>query len=227
MHFHIPSQILRVAVLVISMLPLFSDAGNADPAIDQTDRQTRHIQTDDSNIIELIKDWLLSFLRGRGYPHLKRAERAFALGNYDKAIPHYQQALTRGLEEPDRHYSFYQLGYAYAQDGQLEKSITAYQNAIELNPTDANAYHQLGLVLIEKKRYDEAIEAFEQAISRSPALAEPHGGLGVVYYHQGKIDEAVDAFITVMKLSPQNQGAPRWLRKIVREHPALLESNPE
>ena len=44
-----------------------------------------------------------------------------------------------------------------------EEALAAYEQAIRLNPNDANAYHGKGVALSGLKRYEEAGQAFTKA----------------------------------------------------------------
>ena len=55
---------------------------------------------------------------------------------------------------------------ALKEQGKLEESIEAYQQAIHIQPDYANAYNNLGVALQEQGRLEESIEAYQQAKPR-------------------------------------------------------------
>ncbi len=46
---------------------------------------------------------------------------------------------------------------------EIEEALTAYEQAIRLDPNFANAYNNKGIALNDLKRYKEADQAFEKA----------------------------------------------------------------
>jgi len=57
--------------------------------------------------------------------------------------------------------------------GRYEQAVTEYQEAVRLDPSDADAHVHLGLLLRELRRDEDANRAFEAALAlyapRSPA----------------------------------------------------------
>ncbi|MFB3111958.1 MAG: adenylate/guanylate cyclase domain-containing protein [Gemmatimonadales bacterium] len=60
------------------------------------------------------------------------------------------------------------LGLAYSLHGDHENAIAAMSAAIDLNPSDAEAYDGLAFVLIGAGRYEETLAAVETAMRLSP-----------------------------------------------------------
>jgi tetratricopeptide (TPR) repeat protein len=80
---------------------------------------------------------------------------------------------------------FTNLGYAYrnAEPVQAEKSATAYQKALELDPKNAQAALGLGWATTMAQKYDAAIPSFAKAVELDPKLAgEAHNGTAWDYY---------------------------------------------
>ena len=62
-------------------------------------------------------------------------------------------------------------GIAFGQQGKYDEAIQAYDEAIRLDPNDANAWHNKGFALNNQGKYDEAIKCFDEAIRLNPNLA--------------------------------------------------------
>jgi len=60
------------------------------------------------------------------------------------------------------------LGDAYAQEKRMEKSVWAFQKAIELKPEYVDAIHNLGNDYLEMGMLEEAKTSFERALSLNP-----------------------------------------------------------
>ena len=75
-----------------------------------------------------------------------------------------------------------------------EEALTAYEQAIGLDPNNALAYSNKGYALLELKRYEEALAACEQAISLDPNLALAYSNKGATLRALRKSEEAQQAF---------------------------------
>lgn len=62
----------------------------------------------------------------------------------------------------------YNQGIDYYKLGQYDQAITAFRNAIKLDPNYIDAYYNLGSVLEYLQQYDAALAVFKQIIVRKP-----------------------------------------------------------
>ena len=71
-------------------------------------------------------------------------------------------------------------GIAYSNKGQYDRAIQDYDQALRLNPSDADAYHNRGNAYANKGQYDRAIQDYDQAIRLNPndALAYRNREIG-------------------------------------------------
>ncbi|MGA2775297.1 MAG: tetratricopeptide repeat protein [Candidatus Omnitrophota bacterium] len=77
------------------------------------------------------------------------------------------------------------LGYGYKSNGNLEKSIYAYHQAIKADPKDKSANFSLGVILASEKKYKEAIPYFEQIRAFGPQ--ERGLAIDIVSYHKSSL----------------------------------------
>ena len=61
-----------------------------------------------------------------------------------------------------------ELGNAYFDSNQYEKSIGAYRKALEINPNNANVWTDMGVMYRRNGNPQEAINAFDKAIESDP-----------------------------------------------------------
>jgi len=78
----------------------------------------------------------------------------------------------------------------------------AYQEAIRLEPDDAEAHYNLGAAYGGLGRYQEAITAYQEAIRLKPDFAEAHSNLGLAYGNLGRYQEAIAAYQEAVRLKP-------------------------
>jgi len=79
-----------------------------------------------------------------------------------------------GKREPQNAMVWTNLGAAYlgnpilAKDEDQQRAITAFKQAIELNPTAPNVAYNLGLIYRDRQEKDEALYWFRQAVAANP-----------------------------------------------------------
>ena len=106
-------------------------------------------------------------------------------------IAYREQLLSELPDEPERIGAranlLYTLGPLYAAQGGYEKAIGVYQQAIALDPKNANPHNGLGIVYRGLGRTEEAIAAYQQAIALDPKNAVPHLSLASIYRKVGDV----------------------------------------
>ena len=65
-----------------------------------------------------------------------------------------------------------------------------FNEALELNPSNAEAYYNRGSAYAHKDQYDRAISDYSKAIELNPRYEQAYNNWGLVYYYEGKHDEA-------------------------------------
>ena len=99
------------------------------------------------------------------------------------------------------------LGTIFAQNGELDKAISAFKKVISLNANFAPAYNNLGNILKHKCNFAGAIKAYKKAISLNGNFTEAFSNLSTVFEKTGNFDEALNAVSNAITLSPHNAQA--------------------
>src|SRR6185369_12159294 len=93
------------------------------------------------------------------------------------------------------------LGYAYENDGELDKALENYQKAIELNKRQyATAFLRTGIVYNRKGDIDKATANFDdaerlyRADSNNEGLNEVYRQRGLLFKNKGRYEEAKKHF---------------------------------
>ena len=76
------------------------------------------------------------------------------------------------------------------------------QKAIELDPTNAEAFYNLGKLYTSKKEYAKAIQAYDKAIDLDPSSPDAFFNLGFLYYGRKDYSKAEALFLKVTELQP-------------------------
>lgn len=83
-----------------------------------------------------------------------------------------------------------------------EEALAAYEQAIRLDPTDADCYYMKGHLLYNLKRYRKALAAYEQAIRFEPNYVHAYNGKGNALSDLKRYEEALAAYEQAIRLDP-------------------------
>src|SRR5262249_1896294 len=89
-------------------------------------------------------------------------------GNHDSAIAKFQQAI---VISPNCNDCYDNIGYAYMQKKELDKSEEAYKKAAEIKPDDPTAWSGLANVYNAERKFDLATQAGAKAAELSGGAA--------------------------------------------------------
>jgi tetratricopeptide (TPR) repeat protein len=93
---------------------------------------------------------------------------------------------------------------ALAYDWDWEKGKESYDQAIKLNPNNADGYHGLSFYWVLAGRFDEAIEAIQTALRLDPLSLSFNNGLAWTYSHAGQTEEAIVQRKKILELNPSH-----------------------
>jgi tetratricopeptide (TPR) repeat protein len=135
-------------------------------------------------------------------------------GQQKVGAKYWYDALTLDINwaKPDEHFT---LGNTMLEFGELEKAISCYRRAIQLQPSYADAYHNLGEVLSVRSELEEAIAAYQQAIELNPNFAASHYSLGKVLANLERREEAIACFRRAIELNPNFARAYQSLGEVL------------
>ena len=107
---------------------------------------------------------------------------------------------------------FFQEGNSFAQSGQLQNAVTAYQKAIELDPEYQAVYANLGVVYYQLEQLDLAAQQYEKALELNPDDGEVTYNLGALNLQRALISgtdpdpelmtQAISLLERALELSP-------------------------
>lgn len=124
-------------------------------------------------------------------------------------------------QKPDDRQAWVQLGNDFFDTEQPQKSVTAYQKALDLapnDPTNANIITDQGIMFRKLGMFDRAIANFEKANKLDPKHTQSLYNLGIVYATDLKQpDKAIKAWGDYLKLdgnSPQAQQVKQMLDQL-------------
>ena len=94
------------------------------------------------------------------------------------------------------------LGDEHYNAGRYAEALALYEQAVRLDPNDADAHLRKGMTLDGLGRYGEALAAHGQAIRLDPNFARAHNNKGIVLDDLGRYGEALAAYEQAIRLEP-------------------------
>lgn len=89
-------------------------------------------------------------------------------------------------------------------EGNLSEAIAAYEQALELEPSNVEAYVALARLLTLERRTLEAVHRGKQAVEMAPNNAAAWAVLGLAYDWHGAIQDAIEACTHALELDPES-----------------------
>ena len=107
---------------------------------------------------------------------------------------------------PERYYND---GFEYQKRKDFRRAARAFQEAITLRESYAEAWNGLGYALRQQGRYPDAVRAYERALALRPAYAEAIEYLGEAYVQMVRLDDARAMLRRLEPLDPAEAGKLR------------------
>ena len=132
--------------------------------------------------------------------------RQFAL-----AVKWIEAALQEKTDDPQAHYN---LGIALKEVGRLDDAEIHFQQCVDLDSSNVEAYNALGNILRIQDQHDRAVTCFETALAIQPTHADSRrnfslvsNDLGVVANKLGLSHDAIRHFRRAVELTDSNPEA--------------------
>ncbi len=130
------------------------------------------------------------------------ADLEVALQAVARSLPPRQQPEIRPTPTLPPKAQLFQKAASLMALRRYEEAIGCYQQALDLDPEDAELHNNMGVCLGELGRIHEAAACFEQAVARRPGYAEAWANLGGIYSGLGRYDEGIAACERAITLRP-------------------------
>ena len=115
-------------------------------------------------------------------------------------------------------------GIHFAQRGEFAQAATYFQQAIALNPTEAEFHNNLGIALTEQGKPTEAIACYQQALLLNPNYAQAYYNLGNTFKEQYQFDKAAEAYRQAIHLNPNIAAMHLNLGNVLQEQHQFAEA---
>jgi len=115
--------------------------------------------------------------------------------------------IASGFAEAQKEVTLYNMGNNFYYQGEFNKSIESYDQAIQIKSDYADAWYNRGIALMNLTKYNESIKSFDKAIEYyknakeiDPNLAKAWYNEGLAFGALGKTAEANAAFTKAKEL---------------------------
>jgi serine/threonine protein kinase/Flp pilus assembly protein TadD len=142
----------------------------------------------------------------------------------DRTSESLRQAQNRDLDLAPVHRI---AGLLRANAGFYEQAEAEYQRAIELDPSNGDAYRRLGQVYERNNRMDQALAMFEKAAGVDPNYFKVYQDLGAFYRQRGDLTQALSLFEKCVALAPDEPDTHYALGTVYQESGRFAEAERE
>lgn len=129
----------------------------------------------------------------------QQALAAHRAGKLDAAKKLYQELLQKNPQQPE---VLHHLGLLAAQQGDFQKAIAQFKQAISLDSGIAVFHNNLGNALKAAKQPADAITAYQTALKLNANYAEAHNNLASIYLQQNNFGAALQHYTLAVQLQP-------------------------
>ena len=127
-----------------------------------------------------------------------------------QAIADESEAIKLDPLEPEY---FDNRGLSYAENGDYDRAIADYNEAIRLKP-QANFLTDRGDSYHFKRDYDRAIADYDRAIALNPGFYLAYNNRGAAYDKKGNLDHAIADYEQALRINPHFDNAAENLADV-------------
>ena len=148
------------------------------------------------------------FERSNDFDQVEAAKTRISLGltylkngNFSQAKINLDKALEFAPRLADSHYS---IAYYYQVVEEIARAEEAYQNALRLDPRNADIANSYGAFLCQQSRYEEAKTFFLQAVNSQTyaSSAETYENMALCSISQQRNSDAIEYLTTALNHQP-------------------------
>ena len=148
-------------------------------------------------------------------PLINLARAYSLLGDTDKAIEYYQEALYKG---PMIFAVNYNLGDLYMEKGLVPDAVQRFLVATQISPETFETFARLGDIYLSQNNFKLAESYFKEAVELNPHFSIGFKNLGVLnFYHLNNPKQGIIYFTRSLTLDPDQPGADN-IRLLLSEY---------
>jgi tetratricopeptide (TPR) repeat protein len=125
---------------------------------------------------------------------IKALQKQFGAGRYNEVIAQLDPDGLLKLRGDDLRRGYALLAASYEVTGRLDKSLSAYQLAVQLYPRDRDLLERLAMLLHRSGLEEQAQPIYEKLVRLEPTNAHGHLGLAQIDHALGFLDRSADHY---------------------------------
>ena len=135
------------------------------------------------------------------YRHTLLREYVIAFGKmkYEDAEKRVSELINMG----GAYWEYNARGTTYAVQGKYAKATSDFNEALELNPEDSEAYDSRGLAYYSQGAHKQAISDYNRALELNPKFSRAYANRGNAYYLLGDHRRAISDYDEAITISPE------------------------
>ncbi|MCP5276854.1 MAG: tetratricopeptide repeat protein [Thiobacillus sp.] len=172
------------------------------------------------NISAVTPTGLFAYTGAQSAQLESQAQRALTRGldlfidqKYDDAIKEFRRAVALAPNSAYAVDAYKQIAQSYAQKNDSQGAIESYQQALRMDPNNAELRTALGNVYYFEERYSDAQVEYERAVRIDPSAVNRFS-LGQAYLANGNYTEAELQFKRVQTLEPREPSGSYGLGQV-------------
>lgn len=105
----------------------------------------------------------------------------------------------------------YRLANKYLEEGQYEKALDIFEEAISLNPEHKAMCLGKGLALMKLQRLQESEQSFDRTLTIDASFATAYANRGILHDMMGQYQKAIEDYQKALTLRSDLAEGPGWL----------------
>ncbi len=154
--------------------------------------------------------------------HFHEGRRLYDQALYQPAIEAFDRAIDLNPNHAD---AYFWKGEAYNRLNAADQAITAYLDALRIQPGHGQANLELGKLYFARFQYVPAESHLKNAIDANPADPEGYFFLAELYAKQGLCKQPKDLYQKVLSLQPTFYDAEQGLKDVTRKNCAVARKS--
>ncbi len=130
---------------------------------------------------------------------------------YDREEGEWDDVIERHFEYlsyyPKSSSTYYNLGFTFAERGQVNNAHIAFEKSLEVDPNMAESLVNLGGLAFGQQEWEKSIEYNEKALEIRPKMLPARLNIGFANLMKGDIPAAVEIFDAILKKYPKEASA--------------------
>ena len=165
------------------------------------------------NKVEIIDNSIQDI---KNNPEFSREEKAIIEayilqndGEITQAIEKWRTIANAAIGENSELVSraFFSIGYLHSLQDENDQALSAYDEAIKLNPHFVDVYMSRGIINHRLSNYKESLKDFDTVIHLEPELSEAYINRGTVKRSIGNYQDAIEDYTKAIHLNPNSPNA--------------------